>query len=188
MPQGMHVKLTPLHALSADGRNVVGDALGQLDVPVAGQSDGRALVAHQLDRAPFTSWSVLRDNMVAGVFAIAPTVTFPGVETSVYITPGHRRKGVNTAIYRAAITAARDCRIDLSACVALDNTDSLAAHHSLFQTPCPTDTNPTGEWIRYRINEGDLPEGWTDPSLVETVTIGLQEARAVWNPEALGYR
>ncbi|KQO98720.1 GNAT family N-acetyltransferase [Leifsonia sp. Leaf264] len=183
----MRVTFDLLTSLSNDGRRVVADAIGDLDYPVGGVRTAAELIDVYTGRAPATSWSVLVDHALAGMFSIGQTDQYLGLQTSIFIAPRHRHRGVSHIINRAAITAARDVGVDLMAGVHVDNQASLGAHDSLFVSDCPRTISPSGKYVRMRISDGQLADGETDRRLAETIATQLAEIKSTWPEEVFRF-
>ncbi|TFD87144.1 hypothetical protein E3T61_14985 [Cryobacterium lactosi] len=127
------VDLRLLSSLDVATLDTVGGTLGELDYPVAGAPTGRALVDSYLRRAPDSAWALFRGGAPAGVFAVVPYLELAGtMQTSTYLAHAARGTGLNTAVKRAAITAARTGSLPLYSSVHHANTRSLAATRRLF--------------------------------------------------------
>lgn len=134
MPDPAAVDLRPLSELEPGSLHSVGAGLGDLDYPVAGVATGHALVESYLRRAPQSSWALWQNGAPAGVFAVVPYLELPGSrQTSTYLAPVARGTGLNTAVKRAAITAARAGAVPLYSSVHHANTRSLQATRGLFE-------------------------------------------------------
>ena len=131
--QQVTVDLRLLSSLDRAARDRVGSALGELDYPVAGAPTGASLLDSHLRRAPDRAWALFRGGEPAGVFAVVPYLELPGTQqTSTYLAHSARGTGLNTAVKRAAILAARAGSLPLYASVHHTNTRSLAATRRLF--------------------------------------------------------
>jgi len=122
-----------LSAMDAQNRHAVGEALGALDYPVAGVPTGHDLVESYLRRAPGRAWALVHDGAPMGVFAVVPYPEVQGsYQTSTYLIRSARGTGLNPAVKRAAVVAARAHGIPLYSSVHHTNARSLAATRKLF--------------------------------------------------------
>jgi hypothetical protein len=120
-------------ALDQAARTDLADTLGVLDYPVSRASTAHALIDSHLAGAPDFSWGIYRSGEPVGVFALPPYPDRPGaVKTSTYLAPWARGAGLNLALKRATVLAARAGGLDVYSSIAEGNRRSLAAASKLF--------------------------------------------------------
>ncbi|WP_066594633.1 hypothetical protein [Cryobacterium arcticum] len=180
----MHPR-TPLHqvlpdirlltSLDESERDGLATALGALDYPVAGVATGHLLIESYLRRAPDRAWALFRGDEPVGAFAVVPYLELPGTQqTSTYLVPSVRGTGLNTAVKRATIVAARAHAVPLYSSIHHANARSLAATRGLFVSidPVKVFEHSTGR-LAWRFDLGDpwaqLAAGPAHPILEETV-------------------
>ncbi len=158
------------HATRAD----LVESLGALDYPVSGASTASALVESHLAHAPDFSWSIHQAGRPAGVFALLPYRDRPNaVKTSTYLAPWSRGSGLNLALKRATVLAARAGHVEVYSSIAEANRRSLAAASKLFLSYEPTLVfEPTAERMAWIFNLSD-PRAELTPG---PVSIALMDA------------
>lgn len=120
-------------SLDHPARTHLADTLGALDYPVSRASSARALIDSHLAGAPRFSWGIYRSGEPVGVFALPPYRDRPGAaKTSTYLAPWARGTGLNLALKRATVLAARASGLDVYSSIAEGNRRSLAAASKLF--------------------------------------------------------
>ncbi|WEO78797.1 hypothetical protein BJQ94_07140 [Cryobacterium sp. SO2] len=174
-PDLVALELRLLSALDAVARDAVGCTLGELDYPVAAAPTGSALVQSYLLRAPESSWALWHNGAPAGVFAVVPYLELAGAhQTSTYLAPGARGSGLNAAVKRAAIVAARASSLSLYSSVHHANARSVAATRRLFTAIDPTKVfEHTAGRLAWRFDLSDpwarLADGPVHADLVDTL-------------------
>lgn len=175
------VDLRLLSSLNPATLDTVGSTLGELDYPVAGAPTGPTLLDSYLRRAPDSAWALFRGGDPAGVFAVVPYLELPGtLQTSTYLAHSARGTGLNTAVKRAAITAARAGSLPLYSSVHHTNTRSLAATHRLFVSIAPVQVveHTTGRlaW-RFELSDpwAQLTDGPVHPDLVDQLGAAFRQ-------------
>ena len=182
---------TSLHPVTVDLRllssldratvDLVGGTMGELDYPVAGAPTGPALLESYLRRAPDRAWALFLGGDPTGVFAVVPYPELTGTwQTSTYLSHPARGTGLNTAVKRAAIMAARAGSLPLFSSVHHANTRSLAATRRLFVSiePVKVVEHTTGR-LAWRFELSDpwarLTDGPVHPDLIEQLGAAFRQ-------------
>ena len=164
-----------LVSLDPSERDGLAAALGSLDYPVAGVASGHLLIESYLRRAPDQAWALFRGDEPVGAFAVVPYLELPGTQqTSTYLAPAARGTGLNTAVKRAAIVAARAHAVPLYSSIHHANARSLAATRRLFVSIDPVQVfEHSTDRLAWRFDLGDpwaqLAAGQAQPAFEETL-------------------
>lgn len=138
-PERVDAQVRLIRTLDRAARASLAESLGVLDYPVSGASTAGALIDSHRAEAPDFSWAIYQSGKPAGVFALPPYRDRPGAaKTSTYLAPWARGAGLNLALKRATVLAARPSGLGVYSSIAEANHRSLAAASKLFVAYEPT--------------------------------------------------
>jgi hypothetical protein len=177
-PNRVATEVRLIRALDRGARAELAGRLGALDYPVSGASTASDLVESHLARAAAFSWGIYQSGRPAGAFALLPSADRPGArKTSTYLAPWARGAGLNLALKRATVLAARASGVDVYSSIAETNRRSVAAASKVFVSYEPTLVfEPDAERMAWIFRLSDLTAELTPGPVCTALMDALSEA------------